>query len=80
MEGQPWIASYPPGVRWDAEISLMPVQQILEDSTKSWPDHPAVEFMGRRISYRDLDELANRAAQGFQQLGEEKKRAAVAAQ
>ena len=28
----PWTKSYPPGVRWNAEISVMPVQQILEDA------------------------------------------------
>ena len=26
-------------------------------------------FMGRRISYRELNDLANRAAKGFQNLG-----------
>jgi long-chain acyl-CoA synthetase len=69
MTARPWIASYPPGVRWDAEIPLMPVQQILEDAAARWPDGPAVDFMGRKISYRELDTLANRAAAGFQKLG-----------
>jgi long-chain acyl-CoA synthetase len=63
------VKSYPPGVRWDAEIVQMPVQRILEDAAATWPDHPAVDFMGRRISYRELNALANRAALGFQKLG-----------
>ncbi|MEW6641561.1 MAG: long-chain fatty acid--CoA ligase [Pseudomonadota bacterium] len=66
---QPWIKSYPPGVRWNAEISVTPVQQILEDAAAQWPDQAAVDFMGRRISYRELDDLASRAAKGFQALG-----------
>ncbi|MGO4715837.1 long-chain-fatty-acid--CoA ligase [Bradyrhizobium sp. 2TAF24] len=66
---QPWSKSYPPGVRWNAEISVMPVQQILEDAAAQWPDQAAVDFMGRRISYRELDDLASRAANGFQALG-----------
>jgi AMP-binding enzyme len=69
MESQPWVGSYPPGVRWDAEIPLMPVQEILEQSARKWPDQPATEFMGCRISYRELESLANRAARGLQQLG-----------
>ena len=69
MNAQPWEKSYPPGVKWDADIAVMPVQQILEDAAARWPDNPAVDFMGRRISYRELDALANRAARGFQQLG-----------
>lgn len=69
MTTQPWTKSYPPGVRWDADIPLMPVQQILEDAAARWPDSPAVDFMGKRISYRELDELASHAAAGFQKLG-----------
>ena len=60
MDDMPWIKSYPPGVRWDAEIPLTPVQQILEESASKWPNNPAIDFMGRKISYRELDHLANR--------------------
>jgi long-chain acyl-CoA synthetase len=69
MTELPWIKSYPKGVRWNAELPTMPLQQILEDSAKKWSDKPALEFMGRRITYRDLNDLANRAAKGFQNLG-----------
>jgi len=65
----PWISSYPDGVRWDAELPLMPVQQLLDDAVKRWPDRPALEFLGRTISYRELGEFADRAAKGFQELG-----------
>src|SRR4051812_31780364 len=53
----------------NAELPTMPLQQILEDSAQKWADKPALEFMGRRISYRELNELANRAAKGLQNLG-----------
>src|SRR5215831_1318777 len=69
MHDKPWIKSYPPGVKWDAEIPLTPVQQILEESASKWPNNPAIDFMGRKISYRELDDLANRAAKGLQKLG-----------
>ena len=69
MAEPPWIQSYPDGVRWDAALPLMPVQQLLDDAVLRWPDHPAIEFMGRVISYRELGDLANRAAKGLQQLG-----------
>jgi long-chain acyl-CoA synthetase len=65
----PWIKSYPDGVRWDAELPLMPVQQLLDDAVKRWPDNPAIEFMGRVIGYREFGDLVNRAAKGLQQLG-----------
>jgi long-chain acyl-CoA synthetase len=69
MTDMPWIKSYPTGVRWDAEIPLTPVQQILEESASKWPNNSAVDFMGRKISYSELDDLASRAAKGLQKLG-----------
>ena len=69
MTDHPWIKSYPDGVRWDAELPLLPVQQLLDDAVKRWPDHPALEFMGRVLRYRELADLVNRAAKGLQGLG-----------
>ncbi|RZI40675.1 long-chain fatty acid--CoA ligase [Herbaspirillum sp. HC18] len=65
----PWIKSYPPGIRWDAELPVMPVPQLLDDAVAKWPDNPALDFMGRRFTYRELQALVNRAAKGFQKLG-----------
>ncbi|MEP7295869.1 MAG: long-chain fatty acid--CoA ligase [Burkholderiales bacterium] len=69
MAEHPWIKSYPEGVRWDAELPLMPVQQLLDDAVRRWPENPAIEFMGRTLTYRELGDLVNRAAKGFQDLG-----------
>jgi long-chain acyl-CoA synthetase len=66
---RPWIKSYPPGVKWDADISPTPVQQILEDAAAKWPNNPAIDFMGRKITFAELNDLANRAAAGLQKLG-----------
>ena len=69
MRDMPWLKSYPAGVRWDAPLDPKPVQQLLEDAAAAWPDKPALQFMGRRIAYRELDALASRAAKGLQALG-----------
>jgi long-chain acyl-CoA synthetase len=69
MSVAPWIKSYPRGVHWDAELTTMPVQQILERSAAKWQYHPALDFMNKKIRYRELNDLANRAAKGFQKLG-----------
>ena len=69
MNAMPWIDSYPAGVRWDIDIEAMPVQRILDDSAANWPDNFALQFMGKRITYRELKALADRAAKGLQQLG-----------
>ena len=65
----PWTASYPPTLRWDSEIPLRPVDQILDDAVARWPDQVAIDFMGRRFSYAELAQLVARAAKGLQALG-----------
>src|ERR1700746_3238287 len=69
MNTQPWLKSYPPGARWDAPIEFCPVQSILDTAAERFDPLPALQFMDRRISYAELDALANRAAAGFQKLG-----------
>jgi long-chain acyl-CoA synthetase len=69
MSAPAWIKSYPEGVSWDAPLPRMPVPQILDDAAARWPDLPAVDFMGRVLSYREVAALADRAAKGLQALG-----------
>jgi long-chain acyl-CoA synthetase len=69
MTDFPWIKFYPPGMHWDAALPIVSVQQILDDAADQWPQHAALSFMGRTITYRQLQESANHAARGFQALG-----------
>ncbi|MBS0593164.1 MAG: long-chain fatty acid--CoA ligase [Proteobacteria bacterium] len=69
MSDMPWLKSYPPKVHWDVRIEPKPVQHILAHAASNWPDRPAIEFMGKRLSYRELDDLSSRVAKGLQQLG-----------
>ena len=68
MSEMPWVKSYPNGVRWDAPIKPEPVQKLLEDAAANWPDKPALQFMGKRISYRELDALAVGDLHGEQRM------------
>ncbi len=69
MNARPWVKSYPPGVRWDAPIEPALLQSVLETSAARFAGHAALQFMDRRITYAELDALADRAAAGFQKLG-----------
>ena len=69
MTIQPWAKSYPPGVRWDAPLASSSVQSVLDTAAERFGPLPALEFMDKRISYAELEGLANRAAAGFQKLG-----------
>ncbi len=69
MNDMPWIKSYPSGVRWNIDIVPEPVQKILEDTVAKFHDRPAIDFMGKRLTYRELEDQVNRAARGLQKLG-----------
>ena len=64
-----WLGSYPQGMRWDAELATGPVSQLLDRTAEAFPDNPAIDFLGHKLNYRQLDELVSRAACGLQQLG-----------
>ena len=69
MTVQPWVKSFPPEVRSNAPLDLSPVQNVLDKATERFGARPALEFMGKRTSYAELEALANRAAAGLQKLG-----------
>lgn len=64
-----WLTSYPENVRWDAPLPAQPVWALLEAAVAEFPDNPAIDFLGHKLSYRQLDQLVARAARGFQALG-----------
>jgi long-chain acyl-CoA synthetase len=69
MASHPWLRSYPAGLEWTAPVEVRPVPHILDDAVAKWGDRPAIDFMGRRIAYRELGALVDRAAKGLQALG-----------
>ena len=71
MAEHPWIKSYPAGARWDVEIPSFPVYRLLDDAVRRWPDNAAIDFMDKKLTYREFGELVERAAGGFRELGVE---------
>jgi long-chain acyl-CoA synthetase len=64
-----WEKSYPAGIRWDCPITTSTLQELLDRAVADYADRPALEYRGRRMSYRELSEHAIRAAAAFRQLG-----------
>ena len=65
----PWEKSYPENIDWNAPLPKAPLQRLLDDAVARFADRPAIDFMDRITTYRELGDLANRAAEGFQKLG-----------
>ncbi|HZG15924.1 MAG TPA: long-chain fatty acid--CoA ligase [Candidatus Bathyarchaeia archaeon] len=51
---KPWIASYPSETSASLEYPRVSLTHFLVESAKSYPDHPALHFMGKRITYSQL--------------------------
>src|SRR5215813_7974649 len=64
-----WEKSYPAGLRWDCPIATSTLQELLDRAVTDHGDRPALEYRGRRISYRELGDHAARAAAAFRHIG-----------
>lgn len=69
MRQPTWAKFYPPGVNWNAELPQTHLISLLDDAVRRWPARPAVSYMGRTLTYRELSALVDRAAVGLRALG-----------
>ena len=69
MAAQPWLRTYPADVSWQIDLPEKPLYSLLDDTVARHPDHTAIDFLGRMTSYRELGQMTDRAAVGFQRLG-----------
>ncbi|MHA7304677.1 long-chain-fatty-acid--CoA ligase [Arthrobacter sp. TMN-49] len=65
----PWVKNYQPGVPADIELPTESLVAMFEHAVAEGGDHPALEFFGRRTSYRELGEQVAQAAEGLRRLG-----------
>ena len=68
-ERRPWVRHYDPRVPWSIDYPSLPLHRLLEQSATGHPSHTALLYFGQRISYRQLDDLANRFANALLGLG-----------
>lgn len=68
----PWLASYPKGVEWDHPIASKPLYAILDQAAAKFPEHTAIDFLGKTYSYQELHDAVNCTARGLKRLGVKK--------
>ena len=71
MEERIWHKSYAPGVKKTLAYEKLTIPQALRRSAYSFPDRTALNYMGKKITYRELDGLVNRFARALSDLGVE---------
>ncbi len=69
---KPWLKFYEEGVPATIDYPDMVMPQVLADTARKHPDHPATLFKGAKLTYRELNELVDKFAAGLQKLGVKK--------
>lgn len=65
----PWRESYPKGISWHLDLEPRPLFSIVDEAAAKFGKRPCLNFLGKRLSYRKVSRLVDRAARGFQNLG-----------
>lgn len=65
----PWLASYPPGLDWQAPIGTAPVAAMFDETVARYGDKPGFDFMGQVLTWGELGQKVDAMAKGLQTLG-----------
>jgi long-chain acyl-CoA synthetase len=69
----PWLKKYDEGVPYSLEpYPKQTLLDILSGTVRQRPNHPALIFKGRRLSYSELEKLSDAFANGLVALGVKK--------
>jgi long-chain acyl-CoA synthetase len=71
-EARPWLKWYLPGVPTDVEVEEKSVVDTFDETTDKWKDKTAIVFYGRKMSYKELRDQADRFAAALHDMGVKK--------
>ena len=70
IQERPWLKAYPPGVPADIDAAQYPsLAALMEESFKNYGERVAYSFMGRDITFGQVDRLSSSFAAYLQGLG-----------
>ncbi|MFW9805906.1 MAG: long-chain fatty acid--CoA ligase [Candidatus Thorarchaeota archaeon] len=69
---RPWYKNYVGGTPKEITIPEGPLWSLFDEAVKTYPENVALYFEGVEITYRELGELVDKAANGFAKLGVKK--------
>ncbi len=65
----PWYDHYEEGVPKTSTYPEVPLHRLLEETTQRFPDRTAIIFLGKKMTYRQLDERVKRFATAVSAMG-----------
>ena len=68
-EEKPWLKAYPPGASKKVDIPDISVNDFFNATTEKWKNRTALNFYGKKISFKDLRDKVDRLAAALYDLG-----------
>ena len=68
----PWEKKYPENIKWDCEFERKPLYSILDEAAKKYPENICIDYYGKKFTYQQVHEAANKMAKGLQENGVKK--------
>lgn len=72
MTTKPWLSSYPFNIKWDAPLAVTPMPDLFDRAAASYAGRVCLDFLGAKMSYRNVADAVARAAAGLQRRGVKK--------
>ncbi|MEW9670781.1 AMP-binding protein [Ammoniphilus sp. 3BR4] len=72
MDSKPWVTHYPRQVKEQLDYPDVPLTQLLKDAVEQFPNHRAVHFLGKDLTYSQLNDKVQRFASVLKSLGVKK--------
>ncbi|HHT05269.1 MAG TPA: long-chain fatty acid--CoA ligase [Hydrogenispora sp.] len=64
-----WLKQYEPGVAAHLEYPQLTLGEVLQETSRKFPDHTAFIFLDQKWTYREFNELASKMANALFDLG-----------
>lgn len=68
----PWHSAYEKGVQYSVDYKDILIPQYLEESAKTFPEHPALIFQGYSLSFKKFNEMVGRFSAALKSFGVKK--------
>jgi long-chain acyl-CoA synthetase len=72
MKEKLWYKSYAPGIEKNLKYEKLTISNALTRSAERFPDNVAIDFMGKRITYKELNGMVNQFSRALIDLGVKK--------
>jgi len=68
-DSKSWVKYYEPGIKSELEYEDLYLPHFLDNAVKQFPNNMALNFMGYRITYKQLNEMVGKMAAVYRSFG-----------